>query len=44
MPLDNNHVERQVRGMAVGRKNHYGSMASGRGTANTYDLPSGDDA
>jgi transposase len=27
VPLDNNHVERQLRDMVVGRKNHYGSKS-----------------
>jgi transposase len=31
VPLDNNHVERQMRDMVVGRKNHYGSKSQ-RGT------------
>ncbi|WP_317987262.1 IS66 family transposase [Stigmatella hybrida] len=31
MPLDNNHVERQLRDMVLGRKNHYGSKSQ-RGT------------
>jgi transposase len=31
VPLDNNHVERQLRGVVLGRKNHYGSR-SRRGT------------
>jgi transposase len=31
VPLDNNHVERQLRDMVVGRKNHYGSKSQ-RGT------------
>ena len=31
MPLDNNHVERQLRDMVVGRKNHYCSKSQ-RGT------------
>ena len=31
IPLDNNRVERQLRGPVVGRKNHYGSR-SARGT------------
>jgi transposase len=30
-PLDNNLVERQIRGVVVGRKNHYGSKSK-RGT------------
>jgi transposase len=31
VPLDNNHVERQLRDMVLGRKNHYGSKSQ-RGT------------
>ena len=31
VPLDNNHGERALRGMVVGRKNHYGSRSQ-RGT------------
>ena len=31
VPLDNNLVERQLRDMVVGRKNHYGSKSL-RGT------------
>lgn len=31
IPLDNNHAERALRGMVVGRKNHYGSRSL-RGT------------
>ena len=31
MPLDNNRIERALRGMVIGRKNHYGSR-SRRGT------------
>jgi len=31
IPIDNNHVEREIRGIAVGRKNHYGSKSK-RGT------------
>ncbi|SEU38991.1 IS66 family transposase [Stigmatella erecta] len=31
VPLDNNHVERQLRDMVIGRKNHYGSKSK-RGT------------
>lgn len=31
LPLDNNHVERALRSMVVGRKNHYGSRSK-RGT------------
>jgi transposase len=31
VPLDNNHVERQMRDMVLGRKNHYGSKSQ-RGT------------
>jgi transposase len=31
VPLDNNHAERSLRGMVVGRKNHYGSRSK-RGT------------
>jgi hypothetical protein len=31
VPLDNNHVERQMRDVVLGRKNHYGSMSQ-RGT------------
>ncbi len=31
IPLDSNHTERALRGVVVGRKNHYGSK-SGRGT------------
>jgi transposase len=31
VPLDNNHVERQLRDMVMGRKNHYGSKSQ-RGT------------
>ncbi len=31
VPLDNNHAERALRGVVVGRKNHYGSR-SRRGT------------
>lgn len=31
IPLDNNHTERGLRGMVVGRKNHYGSRSQ-RGT------------
>lgn len=31
IPLDNNHTERALRGVAVGRKNHYGSRSE-RGT------------
>ena len=31
MPLDNNLVERQIRPLVVGRKNHYGSKSK-RGT------------
>ena len=31
IPLDNNTVERALRGMVVGRKNHYGSRSQ-RGT------------
>jgi transposase len=27
VPLDNNHVERQLRDMVIGRKNHYGSKS-----------------
>jgi transposase len=40
VPLDNNHVERAIRGPVVGRKNHLGSM-TGRGaevTAQLYTL------
>ncbi|MBZ4402226.1 transposase, partial [Myxococcus sp. AS-1-15] len=31
VPIDNNHVERQMRDMVMGRKNHYGSKSQ-RGT------------
>ncbi|WP_434348711.1 IS66 family transposase [Myxococcus virescens] len=31
VPIDNNHVERQMRDMVMGRKNHYGSKSK-RGT------------
>jgi transposase len=31
IPLDSNHVERALRAIAVGRKNHYGSRSE-RGT------------
>ena len=31
LPLDTNHVERGIRALAVGRKNHYGSRSE-RGT------------
>jgi transposase len=31
IPIDNNHTERAMRGVAVGRKNHYGSRSQ-RGT------------
>ncbi len=31
IPSDNNHTERAMRGVAVGRKNHYGSRSQ-RGT------------
>ena len=31
VPIDNNHVERQMRDMVLGRKNHYGSKSQ-RGT------------
>ena len=31
VPSDNNHVERQLRDMVMGRKNHYGSKSK-RGT------------
>lgn len=31
VPLDNNHAERALRGMVIGRKNHYGSRSQ-RGT------------
>ena len=31
VPLDNNATERTIRGLAVGRKNHYGSKSQ-RGT------------
>ncbi len=31
VPLDNNATERSIRGIAVGRKNHYGSKSQ-RGT------------
>jgi len=31
IPLDNNHTERAIRGVVVGRKNHYGSRSE-RGT------------
>jgi transposase len=31
IPIDNNHTERSLRGVAVGRKNHYGSRSE-RGT------------
>jgi hypothetical protein len=31
VPLDNNHVERQMRDVVLGRKNHYGSKSQ-RGT------------
>nr|WP_281248523.1 transposase [Stigmatella aurantiaca] len=31
VPLDNNHVERQLRDRVIGRKNHYGSKSK-RGT------------
>ena len=31
IPLDNNHAERGLRGVGVGRKNHYGSRSK-RGT------------
>lgn len=31
VPLDNNHAERELRGLVVGRKNHYGSRSK-RGT------------
>jgi transposase len=40
VPLDNNHVERQMRDMVLGRKNHYGSKSQ-RGTevaASFYSL------
>jgi hypothetical protein len=31
VPLDNNHAERAMRGVVLGRKNHYGSKSK-RGT------------
>ena len=31
IPIDNNHAEREIRGVVVGRKNHYGSKSK-RGT------------
>ena len=31
VPIDNNHAEREIRGVVVGRKNHYGSKSK-RGT------------
>jgi transposase len=31
LPLDNNHTERGLRGIVLGRKNHYGSRSQ-RGT------------
>lgn len=31
IPIDNNHTERSLRGVAIGRKNHYGSRSE-RGT------------
>ena len=31
VPIDNNHAEREIRGLVVGRKNHYGSKSK-RGT------------
>ena len=31
IPIDNNHTERGLRGMVLGRKNHYGSRSQ-RGT------------
>jgi transposase len=44
LPLDTNHVERGMRALAVGRKNHYGSRSE-RGTfaSKTRTIPRRDE-